>query len=115
MLIFSQPVYHLWLHDRITIPFTLSLYMAIWILGQTGVAIYSNFLAGVGKVQLSIYHSLFVMVVNIPLSIWLAGPMGLGVEGVIMASILGAIPRYILLPVQYFKIISGKAKGLWNK
>lgn len=115
MVLIAPLVYQLWVGDRVVVEDRLSLIFAIWVALQSGVAIFSNFLSGIGKIGLSVYHALFVTVVNIPLSIWLAGPCGLGSAGVILASVIGMLPRVVFQPLQYSLIISGKARGIWNR
>lgn len=115
MLLFSNYFYHLWLGDRVVIPFHLSAVMAIWVVLGTSIMIFSNFLAGVNKIQLSLYHSIFVSIINIPLSIFFAKNLGMGSTGVILASVACIFPRAIFQPIQYWKIINGTAKGIWNK
>lgn len=115
MLLFSTFIYHLWLGDRIIIPFQLSAVMAVWVILGTSIMIFGNFLAGVNKIQLSLYHSVFVSIINIPLSIFFAKNLGMGSTGVILASVACIFPRAIFQPIQYWKIINGTAKGIWNK
>lgn len=115
MLLFSTFIYHLWLGDRVIIPFQLSAVMAVWVILGTSIMIFGNFLAGVNKIQLSLYHSIFVSVINIPLSIFFAKNLGMGSTGVILASVACIFPRAIFQPIQYWKIINGTAKGIWNK
>lgn len=115
MLLFSTFIYHLWLGDRVIIPFQLSAVMAVWVILGTSIMIFGNFLAGVNKIQLSLYHSVFVSVINIPLSIFFAKNLGMGSTGVILASVACIFPRAIFQPIQYWKIINGTAKGIWNK
>lgn len=115
MLLAAPAVYQIWVGDQITVPLGLSITFAVWVSLSSGIAVFSNFLSGVGKIRLSVYHAVFVMIINIPLSVWLAGPCGLGSTGVILASVLGMVPRLILQPLQYRLIISGKARGIWNR
>ena len=115
MLLFSNYFYHLWLGDRVIIPFQLSAVMAVWVILGTSIMIFGNFLAGVNKIQLSLYHSVFVSIINIPLSIFFAKNLGMGSTGVILASVACIFPRAIFQPIQYWKIINGTAKGIWNK
>lgn len=115
MLIFSNYAYHLWIGDRVVIPFNLSVVMAVWVLLGTSIMIFGNFLAGVNKIQLSLYHSIFVTIVNIPLSILFAKYFEMGSVGVILASVVCIFPRAIFQPIQYWKIINGRAKGIWDK
>lgn len=115
MLLAAPTVYQLWVGDSITVSWGLSLTFAVWVSLSSGIAVFSNFLSGVGKIRLSMYHAVFVMIINLPLSIFLAGPCGMGSTGVILASVLGMIPRLILQPLQYRLIILGKARGIWNR
>lgn len=115
MVLLADQFYYLWLGERLTVPFLVSLFMACWVLMATGTAIYSNFLSGVGKVRISLYHAIFVSIVNIPLSILFAGPMGMGSAGVILATCLCVLPRALLQPMQYRKLMAGRAKGVWGK
>lgn len=115
MLIFSNNAYQLWIGDRLVVPFNLSLIIALWVMVSTSTMICGNFLAGVNKIQLSLYHAIFVSIINIPLSIYFAKNLGMGSEGVILATLIGIIPRAIFQPIQYWKIVNGKAKGIWNR
>jgi O-antigen/teichoic acid export membrane protein len=115
IMIFSADwVYKIWIGKAVTVPSVLNYFMALWVALTTATMIFSNFLSGVNKIKLSLFHSVFVSVVNIPLSIFLAKNMGLGAAGVILASCLCVLPRAVLQPIQYKKIISGNAKGIWN-
>jgi len=115
MLFVADYAFDLWIGDRIKIPFDLSLIMAIWVIVSTSTMIFSNFLAGVNKIQLSLYHAIFVSILNIPLSIYFAKNLEMGSMGVILATLIGMLPRAIFQPIQYWKIVHGKAKGIWNK
>jgi O-antigen/teichoic acid export membrane protein len=115
MLLFSNNAYQLWIGDRLAIPFNLSIVMALWVIVSTSTMIFANFLAGVNKIQLSLYHAIFVSIINIPLSIYFAKNLAMGSTGVILATLIGIIPRAIFQPIQYWKIVNGKAKGIWNK
>jgi len=115
MLLLSNYFYQLWIGDRVTIPFKLSLVMAMWAILGTSIMIFGSFLAGVNKIQLSLYHSIFASIVNIPLSILFAKYFEMGSVGVILASVVCIFPRIIFQPIQYWKIITGKATGIWNK
>jgi O-antigen/teichoic acid export membrane protein len=80
----------------------------------TGLSVFGTLLSGLGKLRLSLYQSLFVMLINIPLSIWLAGFSELGSAGVILASLICALSR-VFQPVQAIRLLRGTARGVWNK
>lgn len=115
MLLFADFFYELWIGDKVKIPFILSLSMAAWILISTWTSIFGNFLSGVEKIRLSLYHSVIVIFLNVPLSIFLAKYLNLGSAGVIIATCICVLPQVILHPLQYRKIIQNKATGIWNK
>lgn len=115
MLLVSDYTYKLWVGENISVPFLLSSIMALWVLLSTSTMVFANFLSGISKIRLSLWHSVFVSVINIPVSIFFAKNMEMGSAGVILASVICVFPRAIFQPIQYWKIINGKATGIWNK
>lgn len=115
MLAVSDIFYKIWIGNKVNISFSLSLVMGIWVLISTWTSIFGNFLSGVGKIRLSLYHSLIMIVLNIPLSVFLAKHIGLGSMGVILGTCLCVLPQVFLHPIQYKKIINKKDKGIWGK
>ncbi|MFB0925780.1 MAG: polysaccharide biosynthesis protein, partial [Vicingaceae bacterium] len=110
MVIIADTVFDLWLgQDKVKVPFLLSLFMASWVAVSAGASIYGNFVTGISKMRLALCHSVVVAIVNIPLSIYLASNFNLGVSGVILATLIGEIPLFIILFIQYKKIINGTA------
>jgi O-antigen/teichoic acid export membrane protein len=115
MLFISDYVYEIWVGTEVKVPFSLSIMMAIYVVLTTSVMIFGNFLSGVGKVKLSVYHSISVGILNIPLSIFFARTLEMGSTGVILATICGVVISISFQPLQCWKIINGTAKGIWNK
>ena len=115
MLLVSGYVYQFWLGDLVSVPFVLSLVMMVWVLLSTSIMAFANFLSGVSKIKLSLWHSVLVGIVNIPLSIYFAKNLEMGSAGVMLASVCCIFPRVIFQPIQYYKIINGTAKGIWDK
>lgn len=115
MLLVSDYAYLLWVGDKVTVPFLLSSIMALWVLFSTSTMVFSNFLSGISKIKLSLWHSIAVSIINIPLSIFFAKYLGMGSAGVILASVACVFPRAIFQPIQYWKIINNKATGVWNQ
>lgn len=115
MFLFSDAFYNLWIGDRVEIPSSMSFVFALYVIVISGGSILGNFVNGSGKLTLSLYYSVFVGIINIPLSIFLARNCGLGATGVILATLLGAVPRVILHIIQYVKLMNRTATGIWNK
>ncbi len=115
MLIAAPWIYPIWVGPDLHIGTTLNLVMAFWVILSTGLSILGTLLSGLGKLRITLYHAVFVMIVNIPLSIWLAGFPALGAAGVMLASILGASVRLLFQPLQCYRLIKGTASGIWNR
>lgn len=114
MLVISEPFYNLWVPE-IDVPFQLSLFMLIYVVILAWGNIFVMFINGVGKVKLQLVTSVVGALLNIPLSIFFAKYCGLGTAGVILASTISIGYGPILAPIQFRKITSGNAKGIWAK
>jgi O-antigen/teichoic acid export membrane protein len=115
MYIFSDYFYFIWVGDNVKVPKIMSMLMASFVLLSTFNAIFTQFLNGVGKIQLQMYSALFSIVINIPLSIYFAKYTSLGVSGVILATCISLLVYVVLRPIQYWKIINKTAVNIWNK
>lgn len=115
MLLLSGYFYELWIGEKLQIPFTLSVFMSLFAIMSTWNNIFVFFLNGTGKIKLQIYYSLMGMIINIPISVFLAKNMGLGSSGVILGTCISLLFGAVLAPIQYYKIINKKAFGIWNK
>jgi O-antigen/teichoic acid export membrane protein len=115
MLLLSDFIYMIWVGDEVSIPIHLSISMAIFIIIFNWTNIFTYFLNGVGKIDLQFYNAIFIAVINIPLSILLADNLELKSTGVIIATVISISIGAVLSPIQFKKIISGKAKGIWAK
>ena len=115
MLFISQFVYKFWIGDKTQIPFSLSMYWAIFIAVQSLNAIFVHFINGTGFIKLQMLVGGIAAVFNIPLSIIFAKSLGMGVNGVILATIVTQLITLILVYIQYNKIINNRASGIWLK
>lgn len=115
MILISDIVYKIWIGKNIKIPFSLSIAMGLFMIISNWNNIFAFFLNGIGKIRLQFYYSIFAAVINIPLSIFLAKEIKMEITGVITATIICIGIASIWAPIQYKKIITGKAKGIWNK
>jgi O-antigen/teichoic acid export membrane protein len=115
MLIFSKKIYIIWLGENINISYLLSgSWLLFFIIGIIN-GIYSNIINGFGKIKVQTYIYFLGMIINIPLSIFFAKKLNLGIEGVILATVICQSLHFIILPIQYKKLITKNAKGIWNK
>ncbi|MCZ4408129.1 MATE family efflux transporter [Cryomorphaceae bacterium 1068] len=115
LILIAPYVYHFWIGDELEIPSALNWCMGAWVILSALLSIFGTFLSGIGKLKVSLFHAVFVMIVNIPLSIWLAQYSMLGSAGVILASTIGASFRLLFQPYQTWLILQKRAKGIWNR
>jgi O-antigen/teichoic acid export membrane protein len=76
-------------------------------------ASYGYVLNGIGKIKLQMVVTSIVAILYIPLAIALS--KSYGVEGVLISMIFVFIINSTWSGLQYRKIISGTATGIWNK
>jgi O-antigen/teichoic acid export membrane protein len=112
MLYFVDDIYGFWLKGKIQVPFLVSLLMAVVVMLNLWNTIFSTFLNGIGKLKLQLYFSIISALVNLPLAIYL-GKM-YGIEGVLMANLFIGFFGGVIYFIQYKKIVSHKANGIWN-
>ena len=115
MIVFSNSFYNLWVGSKVQVTQSLTILMGIFVMASIFVTPYTFFMNGTGKVKIQALQSIFSSLINIPLSIYFASNLQMGVSGVIFATIICFIPSMILAPIQYYKLINKRAKGLWFK
>jgi O-antigen/teichoic acid export membrane protein len=115
LIFISSYFYKLWIGDKVSIPKTLTITMAIYYSLNIFYTPFTYFINGTGKVKLQMYSIIITAIFNIPLSIFLARDLELGVTGVIVSTIICLLPHVILCPIQYSKLVNNTASGIWNK
>ena len=115
MLAVSSKFYILWIGDTVTIPFNLSLVLLIYFASFTFGGIFNMFINGVGKIKLQMYFSFLAVTFFISFAIIFIKYFGFGIEGLVIAMILSNFFGLIIAPIQYYKIINKKAKGIWDQ
>lgn len=104
MMAFLAPmILHLWVGD-IQIDNSLIYLMGIYtfiFVWSTG---YSAFINASGKLRFSLYLMFLVVIINIPISIYMAKLYGL--NGVVIATILCMLPGAACAPIQYYFIVN---------
>lgn len=76
--------------------------------------IYTMFINGVGKITMQLISLALGAMLFVPMCYVFVKVLGWGVESVIIASILSNFYSFVVAPIQYNRIISGRAYGVWN-
>jgi len=115
MLLLSGTAYDLWVGNAVKIPFLLSALMATYVLAMTWASIFVTFINSVGKLALQVRFSIAAGLANIPLSYFFVKHLDMGPAGVILATIICLSYGPFISIVQYRKIVSNTATGIWAK
>lgn len=113
MLVFSGPIYRVWIGNNFAVPFSISLLSLGWMLINAWNGIFSHFLNGVGKIRIQLYFGTFAAIVNIPLALFLG--KHIGISGVLLANVLVMLSVAWIGPIQYGRIMRKTATGIWNQ
>ncbi len=114
LLAVSQIVFHLWVGEKIIVPWSLSIIMTLFFICNIWVTPYKHFLSGVGKVNVMMIVSFIKIALFFPIAIAfikLWASFGL----VLAILVVNTLPNMIIQIYQYHLIINHKAKGIWNK
>jgi Na+-driven multidrug efflux pump len=103
----------LWLHNAVQVPLSMQITMCVYTLISLIAAPQHIFLNGTGKIRLQLYTAIYTIIMDIPFAWLFCKVLHLGPKGVILAMICTSLPVTILYRIQYNKIMSGKATGLW--
>ncbi len=114
MLLISQFVFHIWVGDKIIVPWNVSIVLTLFFVLNIWSTPYINFLSGVGKMNIMMILSFGKIILYFPVSILFIQLFG--ICGIVWAIILvNMTPNIIFGCTQYYLIINNKAKGIWNK
>lgn len=114
LLVISRCVFQIWLGERLTIPLDLSIVMTVYFIFNVWVNPYTNFVGGVGKMNISVLLSVAKIVIFFPIAIAMIKLWG-SVGMIITILTVNTLPNLIVGAIQYNMIINNKAKGIWNK
>ena len=115
VLLLSDIIYKIWIGDKVAIPFSLSfsvfIYMALFTFGL----IYNTFVNSTGKVLLQTISLTTLTMLYIPMVIALINNLKLGLNAIPVALCIVSLYTVIIAPLQSKRILSGLAKGVFNK
>lgn len=94
-----EPFSELWLGRKLKYGMSLIILVAFYMIAQMFSNNYSAFLNGVGEIRSTVILSFFGSIINIPISIFLARNLGLGLTGIIGGSLVALLPTNIILPI----------------
>lgn len=117
LLAVSPWVYDLWINrhvnEAVSLPFSLSCWMLAYVMCTIIGQIFCMFVNGIGALKIQFFSSLLSPVVFVGTTWLLARQFGLGMESVLIGSIVANFNGLILAPMQYVNVIYRKKEGIW--
>ena len=114
MVALSDIVYAIWIDRQTVIDIRMSIVMAAYIFILIYSMRYSYFINGIGTLRLQLIFTATAAIVFIPLA-YLATWWTHDIIWFMVVMCLVNIPGLIVNRIQFYKLINGKAKGIWNK
>lgn len=114
MLAVSGPVYDLWIGKSVSVSFTLSVWMFLYIFSLMFGAVFVYFVNGVGALRIQFISSLISPLLFVAIVMVMSKIMNLGVISVLVASIIANFNGLVLAPLQYYNLVIKRKEGIWN-
>lgn len=108
--IFYKPIFNIWIGNKLIIPRELIIADAIYCIIYVFSNIYTYLLNGINVLNVQMYISIFICIINIPMCIYFAKNLDMGVVGIQIAQIITAIPSAVLMPMKAYKVFIKKTK-----
>jgi O-antigen/teichoic acid export membrane protein len=106
---YHDALVNLWVGNKIATPQALPIFMAFYVLVSAWNNIFAFFLNGISRTREQLITSIIAMIMNIPLSIFLAKNLGFGVNGIILASLVCLFIFAIVGPITTYKTLNDHA------
>ena len=105
LMIIFKPLAHLWLRQELNYPTGLIALMAIYAIIYMWNAVYSQVTNGLSLMNILVPVAVIQGIVNIPLSLFFLLTMDMGVNGVLLGTILAMMISAIVIPIYVHKEI----------
>lgn len=115
LFVFYKVIFYLWLGDDYNINGRIVLLVFLININQIIKQPFNTLINGTGKIQLHFIHSIFVIILFIPLAIIFGDHLKFGVQGVLIISLFLNMIGTFLWIIQSNKILNQSAFGIWNK
>lgn len=110
----SRMFYDIWIGPEVSIPWSMTVMMALFMTVTISSLRYSYILNGLGALRLQLITTLFAAAAFIPLSVWVAGTTHSMVAFMGVMCVVN-VPGLAVNMIQYHKILRNKAFGIWMK
>lgn len=115
MLVSQKIVFRIWLADRISVNWTMSILFCFYYFFYMIKSIYQPLINSTSKIKLQMIAHASMGVLYLVAVVFFVKTLGLGVNGVVLALIVAySLPLALLSRLQAYKILT-KSGGIWSK
>lgn len=105
LILFARDIISIWVGPEIELSYLLVVFMGIFVVVSVWNNIYAYFVNGIGKIKPQMYSAILGALINIPLSIYFAKFLAMGISGVILGTIVSLSLFAIIGPLQTYFIL----------
>ena len=105
MVVASPYVYDIWIKDKVNIPYSVTILIAVHTVLLMWNNLFGYLLNGMGKINIQLLVYSIAAVLLVPLSFIFARELGWGLEGIILANIVCILPASLLIPLQFRQLV----------
>ena len=105
LCLFAPSIISIWIGDVELLDVRIIYSLAIFVLLLTWSNVFSYLLNGLSETRLQIQAAIIASIINIPLSIFFVNVFGMGVDGVVMASVVSISIFSILGPFKVYSLL----------
>jgi len=109
----AQPVYSFWIGDKVEVPAMMTWSVAAYVASYCFMTLNGTFIISTGKVLIEVIVVSIGAVVYIPVALYAAHYFGQ--YGILAALVVINVAYGIIFYVQTNKLLSGTARGIWNR
>ncbi|HUW75521.1 MAG TPA: oligosaccharide flippase family protein [Gallionella sp.] len=102
LVLIAKPLIAIWIGGGLVVSMPLVVSVGLFILISIWNNVYAFFLNGIGRIRLQLYSAVLAMLMNIPLAIYFTRHLGLGVEGVVLATCASLSLFAVIGPLEVF-------------
>jgi len=106
LIIFARDIINIWVGPNIRFPDSLVIFMGIYTIIRVWNSNYSTLLNGISSIKLQMYSAILGGLINIPISVYFAKYLEMGISGVILGTIVSLSIFAIIGPIQSYCILN---------
>lgn len=100
IIIFARNIINIWVGPEIKYSYSLVVLMGIYVIISVWSNVYAYFVNGIGKIKPQMYSAVLSGIINIPLSVYFAKYLNMGISGVILGTIVSLSLFAVIGPLQ---------------